>query len=120
MEERPEDVCSELCVHGDAVRRVAGSMVPDETLMRMAELFKAMGEPTRVRILKALSISELCVCDLAELLAMSPSAVSHQLRVLRTIRIVKYRKEGKNVVYSLEDDEHIVALLKQAEDHTAE
>lgn len=119
MEERPEDVCSEVCVHGDAVRRVAGSMVPDETLMRMAELFKAMGEPTRVRILKALSISELCVCDLADLLAMSPSAVSHQLRVLRAIRIVKYRKEGKNVIYSL-DDEHIVALLKQAEDHTAE
>lgn len=119
MEERPEDVCGEVCVHDDAVRRVAGRMVSDETLMRMAELFKAMGEPTRVRILEALSISELCVCDLAELLAMSPSAVSHQLRVLRAARIVKYRKEGKNVVYSL-DDGHIVVLLKQAEGHAAE
>ena len=117
--EQPEDVCRELCVHGDVVRRVAGQMAGEETLTRMAELFKAMGEPARVRILEALSISELCVCDLSELLAMSPSAVSHQLRVLRSARIVKYRKSGKNVIYSLDDD-HIVALLRQAEDHAAE
>ena len=119
MDQRSDDVCGEVCVHDDAVRRVAGRMVPDETLLRMAELFKAMGEPARVRILEALRISDLCVCDLAELLSMSSSAVSHQLRVLRAARIVKYRKDGKNVIYSL-DDAHIVGLLKQAEEHVAE
>ena len=119
MPRRYEDVCSEVCVHEDAVRRVAERMVPEETLLRMAELFKAMGEPARVRILEALSLSELCVCDLAQLLDMSSSAVSHQLRVLRAARIVKYRKEGKNVVYSL-DDAHVTTLLKQAEEHASE
>ncbi|WP_045218448.1 ArsR/SmtB family transcription factor [Desulfonatronum thioautotrophicum] len=113
------DVCDEPCVHEDVVRRVAAEIVPLKTLGRMAELFKAMGDPTRMRILVALRMSELCVCDLAELLAMSPSAVSHQLRVLRAARIVTYRREGKNVFYGL-DDNHIARLLQQAQKHILE
>jgi DNA-binding transcriptional ArsR family regulator len=119
VEESGEEFCKEACAHGDRVRKVASQMVSDETRMRMAELFKAMGDPGRVRILEALGLSEFCVCHLAELLDMSSSAVSHQLRVLRAARIVKFRKEGKNVVYSL-DDGHIVGLLKQAEAHVSE
>ncbi|MCW7754912.1 metalloregulator ArsR/SmtB family transcription factor [Desulfobotulus sp. H1] len=119
MEDKTEEFCGEICVHGEVVAEVAAQMPGDGTLFRMAELFKAMGDPGRVRILKSLSFSDLCVCDIAELLSMSSSAVSHQLRVLRSARIVKFRKEGKNVVYSL-DDAHIVTLLQQAEDHVAE
>ncbi|GAB7023063.1 hypothetical protein JCM12178A_16210 [Salidesulfovibrio brasiliensis] len=85
----------------------------------MAELFKALGDYTRVRILHALSVSELCVCALAEVLEMSQSAISHQLRLLRAARLVRYRKEGKNVFYAL-DDEHVEMLLKQGFAHISE
>ncbi|TYT74276.1 ArsR/SmtB family transcription factor [Desulfobotulus mexicanus] len=119
MEDPTEDLCSEPCSYGKDIRYVASQMLPDETRMRMAELFKAMGDPGRVRILEALRLSEFCVMHLAELLDMSSSAVSHQLRVLRAARIVKFRKEGKNVVYSL-DDAHIAVLLDQAEKHVKE
>lgn len=85
-------------------------------VQRLAAIFKVLGEPTRIRIVDALSKGELCVCDLALLLAMSSSAVSHQLRVLRDAGLVKYRKEGKSAIYSL-DDTHVLLLFKQGLAH---
>lgn len=115
----PADMCQSECVHTEVVGSVQEKMVADETLFQLADLFKALGDATRVRILHALSFSELCVCDLASLLNMSSSAVSHQLRVLRGQRIVKYRKEGKNAIYSL-DDTHVATLLEQGLRHVIE
>ena len=114
-----EDTCQAEYVHTETVAAVLSRLEPEETLLDLAELFKALGDSTRVRILHALTFSELCVCDLASLLDMSSSAVSHQLRVLRSRKIVKYRKEGKNVIYSL-DDLHISALLEQGLQHVNE
>ncbi len=85
----------------------------------MAELFKALGDYTRVRILYALSVHELCVCALADVLDMSQSAISHQLRLLRAAKLVRYRKEGKNVFYALDDD-HVRNLVTQGLDHVLE
>jgi len=82
----------------------------------MAATFKVLGDPTRIRILDALSREELCVCDLALLLGTSSSAISHQLRVLRDARLVKYRKEGKMAFYSL-DDNHVLTLFEQGLEH---
>ena len=88
----------------------------DETLYRLADLYKVFGDPTRIRILYALSGGELCVCDIAEALGMGQSAISHQLRVLRNARLVKFRKVGKEAFYSLDDD-HVVTLMQQGLDH---
>ena len=113
------DSCQIEYVHTETVAEVAAKMADDDTLFDLAELFKAFADSTRVRILHALSISELCVCDLACILKMSSSAVSHQLRVLRAQKIVKYRKDGKNAIYSLDDD-HVSVLLKHGLDHVNE
>ncbi|MCW8859837.1 MAG: metalloregulator ArsR/SmtB family transcription factor [Deltaproteobacteria bacterium] len=114
-----DDTCLVECVHSDNVEQVVLKMEPDENLFLLAELFKAFGDSTRIRILHALSFSELCVCDLAHLLNMSSSAISHQLRVLRGQKIVKYRKDGKNVIYSLVDA-HVATLLEQGLQHVNE
>lgn len=114
-----DDTCQVECVHADSVERVNAKMESDENLFELAELFKAFGDSTRIRILHSLSFSELCVCDLAQLLNMSSSAVSHQLRVLRGQKIVKYRKDGKNAVYSLVDS-HVSTLLEQGLHHVKE
>ena len=87
--------------------------------MSLAETFRTLGDPTRVKILQALSVEELCVCDLTKLLGVSESATSHQLRVLRSQRLVRYRKEGKMAFYSL-DDAHIDSLMKVALRHVRE
>ena len=92
---------------------------PDEILYQMAELFKTFGDPTRIRILTALSRQEMCVCDIAELLGMSQSAISHQLRVLKQMELVKFRREGKTVFYSLADS-HVSTILAQGLDHVCE
>lgn len=113
------DTCQAQCVHTEVVDGVNAKMEAEVTLFHLAELFKALGDSTRVRILHALSFSELCVCDLASLLNMSSSAVSHQLRVLRGHKIVKYRKDGKNAIYSL-DDLHVAALMEQGLRHVSE
>ncbi|MCP4753071.1 MAG: winged helix-turn-helix transcriptional regulator [Proteobacteria bacterium] len=115
----PTDVCQEECVHEELVSEVKEKMPPSETLLDLANLFKVLGDHTRVRILNALRSSELCVCDLVDVLDMSQSAVSHQLRVLRASKIVKYRKEGKNVYYSLDDD-HVYTLIDDGLDHIKE
>ena len=111
--------CGYLCVHEDTVNRVLGEMPDDETLYDLAELFKVFGDSTRVKILYALFESELCVCDIAQLLGLTQSAVSHQLRVLKASRLVKPRRDGKTVFYSLAD-EHVRKIIAQGMDHILE
>ena len=89
------------------------------TVERLAETFKALGDPTRVRMLSALSRAELCVCDLATLLGATEPAISHQLRLLRSLRVVRARRDGRMVFYRLDDD-HIVRLLSQGRAHVEE
>lgn len=91
----------------------------DDVLYQMAELFKTFGDPTRIRILASLARQEMCVCDIAELLGMSQSAISHQLRVLKQMALVKFRREGKTVFYSLADS-HVSTILAQGLDHVRE
>lgn len=112
-------VCETRCVHTDAVERVTRGIHGSDLLMEGAALFKVLGDHTRIRILDALRIEELCVCDLTAVLGMSQSAVSHQLRVLRGARIVKFRKQGKMVYYSL-DDAHVHQLLEDGLAHVLE
>lgn len=91
-------------------------MPSDDITNRLAETFKVLGDPTRLKILLAVSLDELCVCDIASLLGTTKSAVSHQLRLLRSLRVVKYRKDGRIVYYSL-DDSHVGNLLSEGLDH---
>ena len=119
MSERPIEACSFLCVHEDVVAQVQRSLPPEEQLLRLAELFKVFGDGTRVRILYVLLEAEVCVCDLATLLGMQQSAVSHQLRILKQARLIKARRDGKTVFYSLADD-HVATLLKQGMEHVCE
>jgi len=104
--------CSCLIIHEETVNRVRAIMPEEEKLYDLAELFKVFGDTTRIKILCALFEAEMCVCDIAALLNMNQSAISHQLRVLKQARLVKYRKEGKVVYYSL-DDEHIKHIFDQ-------
>lgn len=104
------DNCSCLIIHEDIVARARESMPQEELLYDLAELFKVFGDTTRIKIICALFESEMCVCDIAALLSMNQSAISHQLRVLKQARLVKYRKDGKIVYYSL-DDEHIKQIF---------
>ena len=119
MEPLESPCCEENLVHQDAVDRVRGLLPRDETLYNLAELFKIFGDSTRVKILYALLESELCVCDIAKLLEVSQSAVSHQLRVLKGSKLVKFRREGKVVYYSLAD-EHVTRILSQGMEHILE
>nr|WP_230869803.1 metalloregulator ArsR/SmtB family transcription factor [Iocasia fonsfrigidae] len=91
----------------------------EDVVYDLAEIFKTIGDPTRIKILYALKERELCVCDLSELLEMSSSAISHQLRVLRNNKLVKFRKEGRSVYYSLDDD-HVLTLFCQGLEHVLE
>ena len=111
--------CGCVHVHEDAVNEVLGGMPDDETLYDLAELFKAFGDSTRIKILYALFEAELCVCDIAQLLGLTQSAVSHQLRVLKNSRLVKFRRDGKTVFYSLDDD-HVRKVIAQGMDHITE
>lgn len=115
----PPDVCQERMVHPENLELVRQEMPDVNVLCDMADLFKALGDRTRVRILFALSKTELCVCDLTEILGMSSSAVSHQLRVLRASKLVSFRREGKNVFYRLADD-HVQKIFEQALEHVRE
>jgi len=104
------DVCTDDIVHEQTLQHVRTNMLNDQIVNELAEFFRLFGDATRLRILYALSLSEMCVCDISEFLDMSQSAVSHQLKVLRQSRLVKYRREGRNVFYSL-DDEHIQQII---------
>ncbi len=118
MEERME-YCEEHHVHSDLVANVKLDMPDEESLYDLAELFKVFGDTTRIRILYVLFESELCVCDIAELLNMSQSAISHQLRVLKQARLVRARRDGKAVFYFLADD-HVRTIIGQGMDHITE
>ena len=110
------DICEQLCEHPLAICQARSELLPEETVIRLSDVFKILGDPTRVKILSVLAKREMCVCDLAATLSMGQSAISHQLRLLRGARLVKYRKEGKEAWYSL-DDEHVVSLMNQALEH---
>ncbi|MGI5891791.1 MAG: ArsR/SmtB family transcription factor [Bacillota bacterium] len=113
------DRCDCNVIHEEIVNQVAGRMLPDEILYDLAEVFKVFGDSTRIKILWALDKSEMCVCDLAVLLNMTQSAISHQLRFLKQSRLVKNRKAGKVVFYSL-DDEHVKQIFAQGLEHITE
>jgi DNA-binding transcriptional ArsR family regulator len=110
------DLCEDCFVDGDKVRRAHACLIDGSAATLLAELFKALADPSRVRIISALTHTELCVHDLAATLGMSQSAVSHQLRSLREMRLVRYRKEGRHVYYQL-DDEHIRDLFRRGLEH---
>lgn len=114
-----EDICQTTCVHEQSVAQVNKQMLSDQVMQNLADLFKILGDFTRVRIVHALSCAELCVCDLSVILGMSASAISHQLRILRTSKLIKFRRQGKNIFYSL-DDEHVQKLLQPAIEHVQE
>lgn len=113
------EVCDLVQIDLARVRKLRAELVAPEAVQGLAETFSALGDPTRVRILDALSHGELCVCDLAAVLGVSQSAVSHQLRLLRNIRLVRPRRDGRIVFYSL-DDQHIMAIFKQTLQHVEE
>lgn len=104
------DSCTCTVIHEEVVNKVKALMPHDELLYDLAELFKVFGDTTRIKIICALFESEMCVCDIAALLNMNQSAISHQLRVLKQTRLVKHKKAGKVVYYSL-DDEHIKQIF---------
>lgn len=116
---QPIDRCDCDVIHEDIVERVKDNMPQEETLYDLAELFKVFGDSTRTRILWALDEAEMCVCDIAYLLNMTQSAISHQLRVLKQAKLVKHRREGKIVFYSLED-EHIRQIFELGLIHISE
>ncbi|TGE32911.1 ArsR family transcriptional regulator [Desulfosporosinus sp. Sb-LF] len=119
-EKKVEDaVCDILCVHHEVIDKYSNQLITLDRAYSLAELFKTLGDPTRIRIMDALAKSEFCVCDLAELLGLSQSATSHQLRVLRNSDLVKYRREGKMVYYSVHDS-HVSELYRQGLEHIDE
>lgn len=119
MTDTNAESCKTTCFHPELVGEVRATMPADRLQGELAQLFKVLGDHTRVRILNALYRSELCVCDLTDILGMNQSAVSHQLRVLRDAKIVRSRKQGKNVLYSL-DDAHIFDLIRIGFEHVEE
>lgn len=112
-------VCEVECIHPELISQFKSEIIEPLKANDLASLFKTLGDPTRLRILSALAKSEFCVCDLAELLGLSQSATSHQLRVLRNSKLIKYRRDGKMVYYSLEDD-HVLGLYNQGLEHISE
>ena len=113
------DVCSGNISHEDKIKEVKSVIPKDEELYDLAEFFKVFGDLTRIKIICALFQTEMCVCDLAELLGVTQSAISHQLKTLKIARLVRYRREGKIVYYSL-DDEHIKHIFDEGLKHIRE
>lgn len=108
--------CSESYVHSDRVHDAHSYLVDEEHVARLAEIFRTLGDPTRLRLVSILATAELCVCDLSAVLAMSQSAVSHQLRTLRDLRLVSWRREGRHIFYQLAD-EHVADLFRRGLEH---
>lgn len=111
--------CDFMHAHEDIITKVNAVIPDDELLYDLAELYKIFGDTTRIKILYVLHEAEMCVCDIAQLLGSSQSAISHQLRVLKQAKLVKYRREGKTVFYSLADD-HVRMILNQGMEHVEE
>ena len=119
MSRKEAPKCEFMHVHEDIVEKVNREMPQEDALFDLAELFKIFGDSTRIKILYVLFESEMCVCDIAQLLGMTQSAISHQLRSLKQSRLVKARREGKTVFYSLADG-HVRTILDQGMEHVAE
>ena len=117
--EDDQEICESVVIHKEVVENIKTKMPDDTSLNELADFFKIFGDSTRVRILWALSLNQMCVCDIAALLNMSQSSISHQLRVLKQNKFVKNRRDGKVVYYSLLD-EHISYILKQGLTHISE
>ncbi|HEY9574281.1 MAG TPA: metalloregulator ArsR/SmtB family transcription factor [Lachnospiraceae bacterium] len=117
IKDKTIDLCDAYCIHEDLIKKQ--TLPPDNTVSKIAGLFKVFGDQTRVRILYSLSQEELCVCDIAEILHMTQSAISHQLRTLKQNQLVKSRRDGKTVYYSLADS-HVKTILNQGMEHVEE
>ena len=117
--EKEQECCEEYEVHENLLEIVKQTMPEEEELNDLAELFKIFADATRIRILFVLFEAEVCVCDLAETLNMTQSAISHQLRILKQSRLVKSRREGKSIFYSLAD-EHVRTIVAQGQEHIEE
>ncbi len=113
------ETCEDTCVHTDRLDKVRAGLPDEDELYDLAELFKVFGDSTRIRILYVLFQSELCVCDLAEALQMTQSAISHQLKILKQAKLVTGRREGKSVFYALADD-HVRLIIDQGREHIEE
>lgn len=111
--------CEYIHANPELIASLKEQTPKDEILIRLAELFKIFGDPTRIKILYVLLEHEMCVCDIAQLLGMSQSSISHQLRILKQSALVKFRREGKSVIYSLAD-EHVMTILNQGFEHVTE
>lgn len=111
--------CDYIHAHADIIEKVTSEMPEEEVLYDLAELFKIFGDSTRIKILYVLFEAEMCVCDIAQLLHMTQSAISHQLRALKQAKLVKFRREGKTVFYSLADD-HVRTIIGQGMEHILE
>ncbi|MBE6906296.1 ArsR/SmtB family transcription factor [Marasmitruncus massiliensis] len=111
--------CDYICTHPEVISAVTEQMPDEELLYDLAELYKIFGDSTRIKILYVLLEAEMCVCDIAQLLNMSQSAISHQLRVLKQSRLVKFRRDGKIVFYSLADG-HVRTIISQGMEHITE
>lgn len=118
-ESKTENLSDFLAVHQDVVKRVLEKQPAEEVLYELGELFKVFGDSTRIRILYALIESELCVGDIAQLLNLTQSAVSHQLKILKDAKLVKFRREGKIIIYALDDD-HVRNILNMGMEHIEE
>jgi ArsR family transcriptional regulator len=119
MEEKTLPQCEYRHVHEAFVKNIHDHMPCEDVLCDLAELYRVFGDSTRIRILYALFESEMCVCDIAQVLNMSISAISHQLRVLKQARLVKYRRDGKTIFYSLADN-HVRSIIDQGMEHVEE
>ncbi|MCK9328429.1 MAG: metalloregulator ArsR/SmtB family transcription factor [Candidatus Cloacimonetes bacterium] len=119
MIEKEIEVCQKKIVHQEIVNQVNQKMPDEELIKDIAEFFKILGEPTRIKIINILFLSEMCVCDISQIMGMNQSAISHQLKILKQANLVKYRKEGKSVFYSL-TDEHIKQIFDQGMIHIKE
>jgi len=119
MNSKASDVCEVYFVNEKHVEKARKAISPEREVLAVSEMFRNLGDPTRVKILQALAVEELCVCDLAKLLGVSESATSHQLRVLRSQKLVRFRREGKMAYYSL-DDEHVDSLMRVVLRHVRE
>lgn len=119
IDDKHADCCDEVKFHDDLIHLVSDDMPEEEELYDLAELFKVFGDTTRIKILYTLFKSQMCVCDIAQILNMSQSAISHQLRVLKQAKLVKNRREGKQIIYSL-DDTHISSIIRIGLEHVKE
>lgn len=113
------EICENKEIHADLLKQVRDTLPEEDRLYDLAELFKTFGDSTRIRILFVLFEAEVCVCDIAEALHMTQSAISHQLRILKQSKLIKSRREGKSIFYSLADD-HVKTIIAQGMEHILE